>query len=212
MDPSRRSNSDDHNNSEEKHVSLIKPDLNTTLYLEDDNNSFVNDLSLGLKDESLHSVESDVKPIWVNDQPFNLGNSDELIDVLKPEQVRWFYKSLSNKLWVEFNGYDSLRIEKKLKSLNDREWKLFNSTFSSQKNKDRTPTPSLTLECLKNGSNESTKSVPTSTNGNNSPSSETADKIVVRGGLYEVDLLKRNCSSIFWPGKYLLGLCYIKYI
>lgn len=202
MDPSRRSNSDDHNNSEETHVSLIKPDLNTTLYLEDDNNSFVvNDLSLGLKEDSLHSVETDGKHSWVNDQPFNLGNSDEIIDVLKPEQVRWFYKNLSNKLWVEFNGYDSLRIEKKFNTLNDREWRHFNSTYSSRKNQDKPPTPSPTSECLKNTNNEGSKSLPTSTNGNNSPSSETADRIVVRGGLYEVDLLKRNCSSIFWPGK-----------
>lgn len=27
---------------------------------------------------------------------------------------------------------------------------------------------------------------------------------VVRGGLYEVDLLKKKCTSIFWPGKLLL--------
>jgi len=25
--------------------------------------------------------------------------------------------------------------------------------------------------------------------------------VVVRGGLYEVDLLKKKCTSIFWPGK-----------
>lgn len=27
--------------------------------------------------------------------------------------------------------------------------------------------------------------------------------IVVRGGLYEVDLSKKKCSSIFWPGKFM---------
>lgn len=27
--------------------------------------------------------------------------------------------------------------------------------------------------------------------------------VVVRGGLYEVDLLKKKCTSIFWPGIYI---------
>lgn len=29
---------------------------------------------------------------------------------------------------------------------------------------------------------------------------------VVRGGLYEVDLLKKKCTSIFWPGELPLNL------
>lgn len=32
---------------------------------------------------------------------------------------------------------------------------------------------------------------------------------VVRGGLYEVDLLKKKCTSIFWPGKLLLNYLFI---
>lgn len=33
--------------------------------------------------------------------------------------------------------------------------------------------------------------------------------VVVRGGLYEVDLLKKKCTSIFWPGKQIFD--YIMY-
>lgn len=33
--------------------------------------------------------------------------------------------------------------------------------------------------------------------------------VVVRGGLYEVDLLKKKCTSIFWPGNYIFFIILI---
>lgn len=32
-------------------------------------------------------------------------------EALKPEEIRWFYKDGVDKRWIEFCGYDSLRIE-----------------------------------------------------------------------------------------------------
>lgn len=199
MDPSTNSTNDESNNS---NVSFINPDPETTLYLEDDNHSYgVSELHL---QEAITSpkVDGESKQIWNIDHPLNLRNSDEVIDVLTPEQIRWFYKSLATKQWVEFNGYDSLRIERRYRNLTDTEWKYYNATYRSKKNQDKTPTSSPTFECLKYTNNDISKQ-NSSLNAEEliPPSSETADRVVVRGGLYEVDLLKRNCASIFWPGK-----------
>ena len=35
----------------------------------------------------------------------------DTVEELRPEQVRWFYKHESDKKWIPFIGYDSLRIE-----------------------------------------------------------------------------------------------------
>uniref|UniRef100_A0A1B6LDX7 DDHD domain-containing protein n=1 Tax=Graphocephala atropunctata TaxID=36148 RepID=A0A1B6LDX7_9HEMI len=196
------SNADGPNNSQDCNVSLIKPDAETTLYLEDDNNSFgVGDLHLDSNDSiTSPKVESENKTIWSTDPVFNLRDSDEIVDVLKPEQIRWFYKNLANKQWVEFDGYDSLKIERRYTNLTDKEWRYYNATYRSKKNQEKSPNSSPTFEALKTNGNHTTKS-STSAEECFSPSSETADRVVVRGGLYEVDLIKRNCTSIFWPGE-----------
>ncbi|KAG8320102.1 Phospholipase ddhd1 [Homalodisca vitripennis] len=194
MDSAMR-NTDRPKSSEDCNVSLINPDSQTTLYLEDDNNSFgVGDLPL---EDNITSpkVENESKPIWPTD---HLRDSDEIVDVLRPEQIRWFYKNIANKQWVEFNGYDSLRIEKRYKNLNEKEWRDYNATYRSKKNQDKSPNSSPTFESFKTNGNHAKSS--TSAEECSSPSSETADRVVVRGGLYEVVVPKRNCTSIFWPG------------
>lgn len=87
------------------------------------------------------------------------------IEPLRPENVRWFYKS-DSKRWTKFDGFDSLSIEYR-----------YRVNFGNE----------AELSCL-NGKYDSLAGVYT---------------VVVRGGLYEVDLLKRKCTSIFWPGEYL---------
>lgn len=81
---------------------------------------------------------------------------------LTSEEIRWFYKDGVDKRWVEFCGYDSLRIEK---IFQDRQ------------------------ELLSKNDAET----------NNLP---PAEKIVVRGGMYDVEIDNMKCVSIYWPGEY----------
>lgn len=121
---------------------------------------------------------------------------NEIIGVLKPDRVRWFYKNISNKQWLEFNGYDSLRIEKRYQQL-PYECKYNND---SAKHQDPSQTSNPTIDALKNNSPDSITS-PIQDEFS-PPVYDGAECIVVRGGMYEVDLLKRICFSIFWPGEF----------
>lgn len=117
---------------------------------------------------------------------------NEIIGVLKPDRVRWFYKNISNKQWLEFNGYDSLRIEKRYQQL-PYECK-YNS--DGTKSQDTSQTSNLTIDALKSNSDSITSPVQ----DDFSPV-DGVEHVVVRGGMYEVDLVKRICFSIFWPGE-----------
>ena len=79
---------------------------------------------------------------------------------LTPEQVRWFYKDCVHKRWMEFCGYDSLRIE---------------NVWRKQQ--------SSTINDTDQGIN-----------------SKPIERVVVRGGMYDVELDKMKCVSIYWPG------------
>ncbi|XP_046741833.1 phospholipase DDHD1-like isoform X1 [Diprion similis] len=87
-------------------------------------------------------------------------NELEYAEPLPPEKVRWFYKEGVDKRWVEFCGYDSLRIE--------NVWRRRKS-------------------------------------GTNDPNNLTADgnmeRVVVRGGMYDVEIDNMRCVSIYWPGE-----------
>ncbi|KAK0181259.1 hypothetical protein PV327_003557 [Microctonus hyperodae] len=78
---------------------------------------------------------------------------------LTPEEVRWFYKDGVDKRWVEFCGYDSLRIENTWRRRQEQD---FNQT-----------------------------------NDNNTP----IERVVVKGGMYDVELDNMRCVSIYWPGE-----------
>ncbi|XP_016843553.1 phospholipase DDHD1 isoform X2 [Nasonia vitripennis] len=79
---------------------------------------------------------------------------------LTPNEVRWLYKDDVNKRWMEFCGYDSLRIE--------NAWRK-----------------------RQNATNE---------NGNSNDSVNT-ERVIVRGGMYDVELENMKCLSIYWPGE-----------
>ncbi|XP_058790056.1 phospholipase DDHD1-like isoform X2 [Phymastichus coffea] len=79
---------------------------------------------------------------------------------LKPEEVRWLYKDDVNKRWMEFCGYDSLRIE--------NTWRSKQSNVNEDGNKDN----AMNIE-----------------------------RVVVRGGMYDVELENMKCVSIYWPGE-----------
>lgn len=69
------------------------------------------------------------------------------------------YKDDVNKRWMEFCGYDSLRIE--------NAWRSKQSNIDEDESKDNT---------------------------------ENIERVVVRGGMYDVELENMKCVSIYWPG------------
>ncbi|XP_039296596.1 phospholipase DDHD1 [Nilaparvata lugens] len=127
-----------------------------------------------------------VNPEWSNED-----RTDEVIQELPPEKVRWFYKNFSDKLWTEFNGYDSLKIENKFRKLTREELKIFSTSV-----RDLKPTSPVSFDSPKHSFEQNAK-----VNDNDESESVLKEKIVVRGGLYEVDLLQKTCASIFWPGE-----------
>lgn len=107
----------------------------------------------------------------------------ETVEDLGPEEYRWFYKTESDKKWVPFIGYDSLRIEWKFRDL--------------QQNGLAGPLAHpQSLESIAesgaSGGNEDDKSFEVGEDGT----------VTVRGGLYEVDVRYRRGQSIYWKGKY----------
>ncbi|XP_011504697.1 PREDICTED: phospholipase DDHD1-like, partial [Ceratosolen solmsi marchali] len=79
---------------------------------------------------------------------------------LTPEEVRWLYRDDVNKRWMDFCGYDSLRIEKAWRQRQDNT------------NENENTNNSLNIE-----------------------------RVVVRGGMYDVELENMKCVSIYWPGE-----------
>ena len=76
------------------------------------------------------------------------------VDQLRPEEIRWFYKSDDDKKWTPFIGYDSLRIECRFRA----------------------------LDAVDDHSEIDT------------------DVILVRGGLYQVDVGPRTVTPVYWTG------------
>ncbi|KAG7204893.1 hypothetical protein KM043_005291 [Ampulex compressa] len=90
-------------------------------------------------------------------------NESTYAEPLTPEQIRWFYKGGVDKRWVEFCGYDSLRIE--------TAWRNYENLLDKKVD-----------------------------GPNNLP---VAEKVVVRGGMYDVELDNMKCVPIYWPGEKL---------
>lgn len=108
--------------------------------------------------------------------PDYLGNeaylSKETVEVLGPEEVRWFYKSEGDKKWTPFIGYDSIKIE----------WAYRHLLHKSVTN-DASPIDSFK-------SDVSYKVIE----------KNNTDRPVVCGGLYEVDVSLLKGYSIYWKG------------
>lgn len=123
--------------------------------------------------------------------------SDSVVDVLKPEEVRWFYKSDSDKRWLEFSGYDSLRIEFKYRQL-FRAWHNASNIYTEHVTENSSEEPSSVRSAL-NAETDTEKDISnsrTATSGIYMPDSD--HHIIVRGGMYEVDLQTWKCKSIYW--------------
>lgn len=103
---------------------------------------------------------------------------DETVEDLGPEEVRWFYKAEADKKWTPFIGYDSLRIEWKYQDL----------------------LQDVTVGGTENSAFRSPGSGSLSPKEKQDEKSQVTQRIVVRGGLYEVDMKLRKCESIYWQG------------
>lgn len=142
--------------------------------------------------ETAEACSSNVSGTWeyISNESKNL---DSIVDELGPEEVRWFYKSETDKRWLEFSGYDSLRIEFKYRQLY-QEWHFYNNENTWANVEDNTSS-ALNLDDSSGLSSSHTKQSP------GDVLSDREHKIVVRGGMYEVDLHEWKCLSIYWPGE-----------
>ncbi|KAF2365050.1 DDHD domain [Trinorchestia longiramus] len=106
----------------------------------------------------------------------------EFVEDLGPEEYRWFYKAESDKKWIPFIGYDSLRIEWKFRDL-------------QQNGLAGAPMIATTEPGTENGS--------ASGNEIDERPFELGEEgtVTVRGGLYEVNVKFRKGQSIYWKGE-----------
>jgi hypothetical protein len=155
------------------------------------------DLSL----DSRESLSGEVAPgTWEYVLP-DSECTDCIVGELGPEKVRWFYKSDSHKRWIQFSGYDSLRIESEYRRSNhERKYDNSAQENSSGTCSGRTsPTNQGALPV------ENSDSVNSGCDCNEAVAAQTTNgdqhRIVVRGGMYEVDLNTYKCDSIYWPGR-----------
>ena len=103
----------------------------------------------------------------------------ETVEELGPEEYRWFYKTESDKKWIPFIGYDSLRIEWKFRDLQQ------NGVSGLMTN----PVNDAPEEGVCGDADERPFELG------------EEGTVTVRGGLYEVDVKQRKGQSIYWRGK-----------
>lgn len=101
---------------------------------------------------------------------------------LSHEFIKWFYRDEDGRNWVAFNGYDSIRLEMHYRQ-----------------------TENICLELSQPISLPSSISVGSSRESIEFSEADTSQKVskpyvLVRGGLFEVDLQRRICSPIYWGG------------
>ena len=68
---------------------------------------------------------------------------DEVCE-LGPEEVRWFYRLAMDKPWIQFDGYDSLRIEIRYRHIWQTRWRSSSQATHSRR------AQSLNRNCLMN--------------------------------------------------------------
>jgi len=123
--------------------------------------------------------------------------TENVVRELKPEYVRWFYKTEGDKKgWIPFTGSDSLQIETRFREnsgiANDASERRSSASVNSRRNSNP-----FSGSNTRNGStSSSSKSRET-----NPSSPQHVQEIIVRGGLYEVNLQNWTCSAAYWPGK-----------
>lgn len=128
---------------------------------------------------------------------------NEVVTELGPEEVRWFYRE-DKKTWKPFVGHDSLNIElmfRKYCELNP-------GAACSQSSGGEEDSGSPESRAM-NGAvpvDGGRGSLDTSTGSSDHRDLDSIDisvePVCVRGGLYEVDIVQRQCYPVYWKRKY----------
>ncbi|XP_026147152.1 phospholipase DDHD1-like isoform X1 [Carassius auratus] len=123
----------------------------------------------------------------------------EVVTELGPEEVRWFYKE-DKRTWKPFVGHDSLKIELAYRKYCELNLNEVRRRDAGEEAEDLFESPS--------GGEEPEvrrQSVPESAEAGGSPEeteldseSIDVDAVCVRGGLYEVDIHKKDCYPVYW--------------
>lgn len=151
--------------------------------LENDNNELTLDDCHTLESASSSPRRNSSNSTKEEKSPEPEADKNKVIDVLTVPEVRWFYKELdktSNKVWTPFGGHDTINIET-----------IFRSLPVELQNIPKKHSPKS--DVAYNFVDESTKEAA---------SQNVSAKVLVLGNLYEVDLISRICTSIYWPGEY----------
>nr|XP_046269848.1 phospholipase DDHD1 isoform X2 [Scatophagus argus] len=132
----------------------------------------------------------------------------DVVTELGPEEVRWFYKE-DKKTWKPFVGHDSLKIElmfRKYCELNPRAAgfqvgggpeEFANNGVESKGLNGAVPVETRTSSVHGGLGSQDTSTV--SSDERDLDSIEiNIEPVCVRGGLYEVDIIERECSPVYW--------------
>ncbi|XP_073709275.1 phospholipase DDHD1b [Garra rufa] len=130
----------------------------------------------------------------------------EVVTELGPEEVRWFYKE-DKRTWKPFVGHDSLKIEmayRKYCELNPNEVKrrdadeeaedLFESPSGCEAPTVRRQSAVLAAQPVPESTDDGCSTDETELDSE----SINVDAVCVRGGLYEVDIKKKDCYPVYW--------------
>ncbi|XP_016310980.1 phospholipase DDHD1b isoform X2 [Sinocyclocheilus anshuiensis] len=130
----------------------------------------------------------------------------EVVTELGPEEVRWFYKE-DKRTWKPFVGHDSLKIElayRKYCELNPNEVKrrdageeaedLFEAPSGCDAPEVRRQSAALAAQPVTESAEAGCSTEETELDSE----SINVDAVCVRGGLYEVDINKKDCYPVYW--------------
>lgn len=145
------------------------------------------------------------------DDPQPSLDVDKVVENLTCAEVRWFYKEPGNTKWTPFGGYDTLMTEAAYRKLppdlrGPKKSSPKSETPSPMKEEDpKTSSDPTTSSDAKLSSEPKTPSDPNDPKVEDEPKSSTP-RVLVLGGLYELDFITRTCSSIYWPGELITSI------
>lgn len=129
----------------------------------------------------------------------------EVVTELGPEEVRWFYKE-DKRTWKPFVGHDSLKIElayRKFCELNPKKVVFRDDGEEAENLFEASEYESLaavrqTEAIAALPVNDSSDAVCLTDETDLDSDSVNVEAVCVRGGLYEVDIKKKDCYPVYW--------------